>query len=251
MLQPSERYWASRARLLRLLSELETAGWCQRTFYFTPASLASRRAQRAVPSQDPWEARIAPLLQEVGEAETGLALFWGDDQALAVEPPFPLTPDSSGQAEGAEIAPLVELLGRELLIGVILLRLGRYAVGVLQGQNLIASKTDSRYVKNRHRAGGQSQRRFERSRERLIRELYDKACEVTRDVLSPYERQLDYILLGGERHTLRGFVERCGYLQAHASKTLKRNLQVDSPNQEALENIAFEVWKGQVLVCAK
>lgn len=244
MLKPSERYWASKARLLRLLSELETAGWCQRTFYFTPASLVSSRIQRAIPAQDPWEARIAPLVQEIGEAETGLALFWGEEQALVVQPPFPLAADT--QAEGAEIAPLVELLGRELLIGVILLRLRRYAVGVLQGQDLIASRTDSRYVKNRHRAGGQSQRRFERSRERLVRELYDKACEVTRDMLSPYERQLDYILLGGERHTLRGFVERCDYLQAHAKKTLGRTLLVDSPNQEALQNIAFEVWKSRV-----
>ena len=81
------------------------------------------------------------------------------------------------------------MLDTEYVLGIVLLRLGRYAIGVLRGNRLIASKTDSRYMKNRHRAGGQSQRRFERSRERLIRELYDKTCEMARTVFAPYEKE--------------------------------------------------------------
>ena len=135
---------------------------------------------------------------------------------------------------------------RVLTIGVVLLRLGRYAVAVLRGDKLLATKTDSRYMKNRHRAGGQSQRRFARSRERLIRELYDKTCEVTRAVFEPYQGQMKYVMLGGEIGTLDGFVKRCGLMQRLEPKTLSRRLSVNRPNQRALEGIAYEVWKSRV-----
>ena len=113
---------------------------------------------------------------------------------------------------------------------------------------MLASKTGSRYVKSRHRAGGSSQRRFERSRERLVRELYDKACTVTRDLFAPYHDRLEFVLMGGERHTLQAFVQRCAYLGTLSEKTLARRLEVDRPGQAALDGIAHEVWKSRVLV---
>jgi hypothetical protein len=195
------------------------------------------------------ERRVACVAQLAGDAETGLVILSGESRVVAVAPPFPVRADSV--AEGADPAPLLELLDQDLLIGVILLRLGRYAVGVLRRDALVASKTGSRYVKNRHRAGGSSQRRFERSRERLVRELFDKTCEVVRDVFSPYDDTMDYVLLGGERHTIGAFVRRCRSLQelqGHGPKTLGRVLRVDRPGQDALSGIASEVWKSRVLV---
>ena len=139
------------------------------------------------------------------------------------------------------------MLGSEPVIGVILLRLGRYAVGVLRGERLVASKTDSRYMKSRHRAGGQSQRRFARSRERLIRELYDKTCEVTRTVFAPYMDDMEYVTLGGERGVLNGFVKRCPMMGRELKgKTLGRRLAVEQPNQKALRGIAREAWMSEV-----
>ena len=142
----------------------------------------------------------------------------------------------------------MELLASDRVIGVVLLRLGRYAVGVLRGDTLVASKTGTRHVKSRHRAGGSSQRRFERSRERLVRELYDKTCEVVTDVFSPHDRSIDYVLFGGERHTLRGLVQRCRYLSSLERKTLTRVLEVDRPGQKALEGIVGEVWTSRALI---
>ena len=138
------------------------------------------------------------------------------------------------------------MLENEYVLGIVLLRLGRYAIGVLRGNRLIASKTDSRYMKNRHRAGGQSQRRFERSRERLIRELYDKTCEMARTVFAPYEKDMDYILLGGENSTLAGFTDRCRLMHDLSDKTLTRRLDIDQPNKKTLDKIAFEAWKSRV-----
>ena len=68
--------------------------------------------------------------------------------------------------------PLVELLERKRCVGVFLLRLGGFSVGLLRDGYVVDSKTDRRFVKNRHRKGGQSQRRFERIREKQIHELF-------------------------------------------------------------------------------
>ena len=136
--------------------------------------------------------RIESVTAEVGDSETGLALFAGEKRIVAVVPPFPLDADG-GITEGVDLGPIAEVLNRDLLIAIVFLRLGRYAVGVVANDRLAASKTDSRYVKRRHRAGGSSQRRFERSRERLVRELFDKTCRVFRDVVSPYADRIDYV----------------------------------------------------------
>ena len=250
MLELVERHSTGKSRLRRLLDEVADEGWCERTLYLKPSSLRARadnsRADnsRAVRPTRPDDEVLAVVLETVGESDTGLALFIGQGRALAVCPPFPLSDDMSRSEFVA--SPLLRLLEKDYVIGVVLLRLGRYAVGVLRGDSLIASKTAGRYMKNRHRAGGQSQRRFERSRERLIRELYDKTCESARNVLSPHAKRIDHILLGGENSTLSGFIERCRLMQNLSGKTLTRRLAIDRPDQKTLGNIAFETWKSRV-----
>ena len=186
------------------------------------------------------------VVRQVGQSDTGLVVFQTGDTTVAVVPPFPVAEDRL--VDGIDATPLIELLDRDPVIGVVLLRLGRYAIGVLRGGTLVASKTGTRHVKSRHRAGGSSQRRFERSRERLVRELYDKTCEVVMDVFSPHDTSINYVLLGGERHTLRGLVQRCRYLRSLEQKTLTRVLEVDRPGQKALEGIVSEVWMSRVMV---
>ena len=230
-----ERQTAGKGRLLHLLAELECSGLYDRTLYVGPGETGKARLSRAA----------SEALSALAADETGAAVFAGAGRAVAVAPPFPL--GTSGAREGFDSHPLRELMARDLVVGVVLLRLGRYAVGVLRGETLAASKTDTRYVKNRHRKGGSSQRRFERSRERLVRELFDKTCEVTRQIFSPYEVAMDHILLGGERHTLRAFAERCDYLRRNRSKTLSRVLNVHSPNHVAMSRIAREVWQSRVV----
>ena len=245
MLELVERHTTGKARLLRLLDEIAEFGWCEKTLYLTPASLArraddSRNARHASERDDP--TRI--VIRTVGKSDTGVAVFIGQGRAVAICPPFPLRADA--RHDGADASPLLRLLNTEYTVGIVLLRLGRYAVGVLRGDRLLASKTATRYMKNRHRAGGQSQRRFQRSRERLIRELYDKTCQISQDTFAPYTHSIDHILLGGENSTLNGFIDRCPYIQSLADKTLTRRLSIDQPNRKTLDNIAFEVWKSRV-----
>ena len=102
-------------------------------------------------------------------------------------------------------------------------------------------------MKNRHKAGGSSQRRFERSRERLIRELYDKTCEISKEIFGPYESRIDHLFFGGEKHTINGFQKRCIYINRFKNQTLERSLLFQhDPNQKTLENIHKEVWKSKL-----
>ncbi len=245
MLELVERHSTGKARLIRLLDEVGGEGWCERTLYLKPSSLCARDTQsRVVSPVRPDDDVLEVVLQSVGDSDTGLALFIGEGRALAVCPPFPLVDDIT--RSGFVSPPLLRLLEQDYLVGVVLLRLGRYAVGVLRGNSLVATKTAGRHMKNRHRAGGQSQRRFERSRERLVRELYDKTCETTKTIFAPYEENMDYILLGGENSTLSGFTDRCRIMQGLSHKTLTRRLAIDRPDQKTLNNIAFEAWKSRV-----
>ena len=230
--------------VLGLLGDLEAEG-CAASVYVSAQTLASRDFSHLLPESEDERSYVSAALEESIGSDTGAAVFVSSQRIVAIRPPIPLGTDV--RAAGTHTDELRRLLNSEPVIGVVLLRLGRYAVGVLKGESLVATKTDSRYMKNRHRAGGQSQRRFERSRERLIRELYDKTSEVARAVFTPYLGEMDYVLLGGERGTLNGFVKRCPLMKRELkSKTLARRLPVAQPNQKALKSMSREVWKSGV-----
>ena len=225
----------------RLLAELGESKVAVRSDYILPGSQETASPNRDVSEEYP----LGEVIAEAGESKTGLVVFWTEEQVEVVVPPLPLRVEI--HAPGAHTAPLLELLDTEYGFGIVLLRLGRYAVGVLRGDKLVASKSDTRYVKSRHRKGGSSAGRFARSRERLIRELYDKCCEVARSVFQPHQDSIDYVLLGGERHTLNAFRKRCRYVQDFGDKVLDRVLEVDRPGRRALETIGGEVWKSRVI----
>jgi len=197
--------------------------------------------------------RLATLPDELRDAaqkllersSTGAALFWSAETCHVVVPPFPLR--DGGSSPGWRTGPLRAMLAARLKLGVVLVRLSGYAAGVFDGDALVASKVGTAHVHGRHRAGGSSQRRFARRRENQARELYDRVSEAVTERFAPYERELDYVLLGGERFTLQGFVARCSFLQRLGPRVLERTLPVAHPNQEALEGALEEAWVSRVV----
>ena len=221
-----------------MLDEMARSGRVRATVYLAPGADPPRTFAAA--------ADVREAVRALGGPDTGVAVFWEPDAITAVAPPFPI--GETAVSDGLDAGPLAALLARRLRVAVVMIRLGRYAVGVLNGDALVASKTDTRYVKSRHRAGGSSQRRFERSRERLARELYDKTCAVASDILRPFADSLDYVLLGGEKQTVGGLLRRCEALRRLEPITLRRRLNVRRPGQAALEGVHVEVWSSRVVV---
>ena len=172
---------------------------------------------------------------------TGVAAFRVGDAGLALLPPFPM--DATGLSEGVNDAPLRALLASEFTVGVALVRLGRYAIGVYEGQRLSVSKTDTRYVKSRHSAGGTSQQRFRRVREKQIHRLYVEAGGVLERQWRPWLDRLDYVVLGGEAATVNGFVRECDMLGRLAPITLQRRLDVREPNRAALDGLGTMLYQ--------
>jgi len=91
-------------------------------------------------------------------------------------------------------------------VGVLLVRLGGYAAGVFTGPDahLAASKVGSRLVHGRSAAGGTSQQRFARRREKQASEALGAAADVAAAVLGPYSGRLDAVVLGGDRRAIAG-----------------------------------------------
>ena len=199
------------------------------------------------PQQRRWLDEVRILAADrIVASETGSVVFWSDLVKLTVIPPIPLNQDS--HVAQVDTGPLRQLLRKEYTVGVVLLRLGRYSVGVFKGDRLLTSKTDTRYVKGRHRAGGTSQLRFQRIREKQIHEIFIKTCLMVSERFKPFEDTIDYIFFGGERHTLMNFLKKCPYLQRMESRILKRILPTAEPGLRELERMPHEIWKSQVAI---
>src|SRR5580658_2320819 len=107
-------------------------------------------------------------------------------------PPFPRPAPGGGDAASLGVA-LAAHATADRLVGVFLVRLGGYAAGVFGGPDarLVASKVGSRLVHGRSSAGGTSQHRFARRREKQAREALAAAAGCALGVFGPYAARLD------------------------------------------------------------
>ncbi|HZA22445.1 MAG TPA: acVLRF1 family peptidyl-tRNA hydrolase [Dehalococcoidia bacterium] len=234
----------SRPRLETLLASLTPSGDTPSSSLYLRPGEVIQFLETTNPEAGVWAERLSQLSDAVLNSDTGLAGLRAGGHALVIVPPFPV--QENKLAAQWDVAPLLELLAADYLVGVVLLRLGRFSVAVYQGDRLLASKTDARYVKGRHRAGGSSQRRFERIREGQMRRIYDKTCEAVAAQFEPLASQLDYVVLGGERITLNNFRKVCPYLERFQDRILGRLLNIRDPKRDALEEVGRLLWQSRV-----
>jgi Actinobacteria/chloroflexi VLRF1 release factor len=182
--------------------------------------------------------RHGPVTAEPGRA---LVLLRAADGAAAeCHPPFPPLPAVS-PPDGTDPGHLADLIAAhasaDRTVGVILVRLGGYAAGVFSGSppRLLRSKTGSRLVHGRSAAGGTSQQRFARRREKQAEQALTAAADTAVAVLGPYASRLDAVVLGGDRRaiaTVRAD-SRLRPLLAHAAE---RFLTVPDPRLAVLRD---------------
>jgi Actinobacteria/chloroflexi VLRF1 release factor len=148
-----------------------------------------------------------------------------DGAAAECHPPFP-----SAAAVISEVREAAEALAADAAadrtVGVLLVRLGGYAVGVFSGAppRLMSSKTGSRPVHGRSAAGGWSQQRFSRRRENQAATAVRAAADAAAEVFGPYgPAGLDAVVLGGDKRSAAGLREDprlAGYLARAAGRFL-------------------------------
>ena len=172
----------------------------------------------------------------------GTVTFTAADGAVAeCHPPFPaplLFPvsRSSPGGERAVAGALAAHAAADRTVGVLLVRLGGYAVGVFSGvpPGLVSSKTGSRPVHGRSAAGGWSQQRFARRRENQAATALRAAADAAAEVFGRYgPGGLDAVVLGGDKRSAAGLRDDAR-LAEYLARAADRFLTVPDPRLAVL-----------------
>lgn len=183
----------------------------------------------------------------------GSVIFAAPDGATAqCHPPFwdPGATVPSHAGEAAQALAARALAGRS--VGVLLVRLGGYAAGVFTGSPpvLEASKTGSRLVHGRSAAGGWSQHRFARRREKQASEAVQAAAAAAADLWGRWEDgkhgRLDVVVFGGDKRAVAG-VKTDSRLAPYLDLATDRFLTVPDPKLAVLKDaprlfLAVRIW---------
>jgi hypothetical protein len=229
----------TRRALYKLLGGLKPDRWL--TVYVRPTSFPGWLESIELVEHAEYLTSLVEMAYQVRKSETGAAIFWGPKKYIIL-PPFPIEVDQI--ITWLDPSYLRGLLERKYRLGIILLRVGAYSLGIFEGDRLILSKTGKRRILPRQRAGGMSAARYARIRDEQISQLYKQVIWELERRFPPHK--LDWILLGGEKVALRRLIRSSKYLQQHASITLKRILAVRRPSHKALRAILREVFKSKV-----
>jgi hypothetical protein len=177
----------------------------------------------------------------VSRDDAGLALTFtaADGASAECHPPFPPMPEAVDADAVGEAEAMVAHAVADRTVGVLLVRLGGYAVGVFAGSppGLVSSKTGSRLVHGRSAAGGWSQHRFARRRENQAAAALRAAADAAAGIFGAYGADgLDAVVLGGDKRSvaaLRGDTR----LEQYLSKAADRFLTVPDPRPAVLRQI--------------
>ena len=168
-----------------------------------------------------------------------------DGECLEIRPSFGLAHEA--EYDRVRAAPLLEEIAADHVVAALLVRLGGYAVGVFEGERLVASKVGSRFVKNRHKKGGSSANRFRRRREEQVADLVREAAEVAALVLEPWRARAEFAALGGDRTAVDAVLVARPDLGWLRERALPRFFTVAEPRQRVLEAFPYDLYAVEVV----
>ena len=189
--------------------------------------------------------RLAPLEGAPGRttyAGDVVAIDPEDGEALVVRPPFGLAHE--GRYDEVRVAPLLEEIAADHVVAALLVRLGGYAVGVFEGERLVASKVGSRFVKGRHKKGGSSANRFRRRREEQARALVEEAAEVAAATLAPWRARIEFVALGGDRSAVEAVLAARPELAWLRDRAVPRFFTVPEPRLRVLDSLPYDLYSA-------
>jgi hypothetical protein len=152
-----------------------------------------------------------------------------------------------GAPPAADLDTFVGVAQAPRRLGLLLARQASAAIGIADGDRLVASKVDTSYVQGRTAAGGWSQQRFARRRVNQARAAAESAADVVGRILLPASDDLAAVVCGGDRRTVEAILAD-DRLVAVAALRSERFLDVPEPRLAVLENAVAAARAVRILV---
>jgi len=240
----SKRFRLGRSKILGFLDELASTEGKAVSLYL-PQGATQDRVEDLLGKVFAASAIPPGAAEAAASSRTGATFFWSPTQTYLVLPPFRIAEEY--MTNGCDVEPLRSLLNRDLLIGLVLVRLGSYGIGICRGTELIDSKMGTGLVHARHKKGGSSQARFARHREKQIEQFLVRVCGHVREHIEPHARSLEYLVYGGARTTILLLRKRCPFLSQFDDRILRMLLDIPDPRKPVLEKSVGTVWSTDVI----
>jgi peptide subunit release factor 1 (eRF1) len=180
-----------------------------------------------------------PLTVSYGDRAAEVTFTAADGATAECHPPFPPLVTGPGPDAQAAAGAIAAHAAADRTVGVLLVRLGGYAVGVFSGSppDLASSKTGRRLVHGRSAAGGWSQHRFARRRENQAAAALGAAADAAAGIFGPYGAGgLDAVVLGGDKRSVAGLRDDAR-LAPYLALATERFLTVPDPAPAVLRGI--------------
>ncbi len=243
--------------MLAMLKRLETDSLGNYRFHLLPADTPTSSRRKPGPSGAGQSQPITNISAISGSdfpwlpksalnSPNGLAFLYTKtpdtpyQPRLAIAPPFPI----KSETQTTDRETLLQSIDPPLHVAIILIRYGHVAIAIAHDETIIVSKTDTRWVPNRHRAGGQSANRFKRSREKWAREFFDKSARLATERFATYPHHIDHLIFGGDKHVINQFLQRANLPNNLSDRILTRRLNTLRPNRNALKDAVKQAWSS-------
>jgi peptide subunit release factor 1 (eRF1) len=243
----SQQSLLPRSRMPHLLAEIGK-GPVDFTLYIKSGSSKTEVEKELARKLDRGE-MLDELVEKSVQSPVGAVIFYGQGKAYIVQPPFPLQEDDL--LTGYDPEPLQQMLKRNLLLGLVLVRLGHYAVGVFKGDKLVEGKAGTGLVHARHHKGGSSANRFARHREKQMEYFFTRVELHSREILEKYIKDMDYVVYGGTRDTLQKMWKQCDFFKRLQGKTLDRLIAVREPKRSTFDDAVAEAYASKIWAIAE
>ncbi len=238
----TNQYKLTRTRLLSLLDEIEHDSEKAITLSLSRGVTERTSYIEKIPD-------LIPIKQEIDKnissSQTGAVIFWGRSHKLLIIPPFPII--DNYMTDGYHTEPLCNLVTHDFKIGIVLVRLGSYSIGITEGEKLVLHNTGTGLVHGRQRQGGSSAARFQRRRQDQTHHFLKRIGEHAQEIIEAYGDKLDYFVYGGARTTIQLLRKQNKYFVQFDGRLLPPLLEIPDPRFNVLEKAVTDVWSSRVI----
>jgi peptide chain release factor subunit 1 len=221
--------------------------------YGTASNIKSRTTRKNVQEAIERTQQRLKLFKE--PPKNGLVIFCGaiphggpgseKMETYVLEPPEPINVYFYRCDARFHIEPLLDMVRERDAYGVLVIDSAEAVVAVVRGQRMDVLQEFTSGIPGKHRAGGQSARRFERIREQAMNDYFRRIAAHAYELLSK-EQGLKGLIVGGPGPTKHDFVEG-DYLNYMLKEKILATVDTSYTSQQGVEEIiakSQDVMKG-------